>query len=173
MSEKNYNSVVKQNRLESGLLFGLPIVMDTDREDINPGDSVLLNYQDKELAILEVQEKWTPDKVIEAKFCYGTTSLEHPAVRMISMERKKYYLGGSIKGLELPKRVFTCRTPAQVRENLPSGEDVVAFQCRNPIHRAHYELFTRALEANNVSQNALFLCTQLVDQLKKMTSLDQ
>ena len=96
MSEKNYNSVVKQNRIESGLLFGLPIVMDTDREDINPGDSVLLKYKDQELAILEVKEKWTPNKVIEAKFCYGTTSLEHPAVRMISMERKKYYLGGSI-----------------------------------------------------------------------------
>ena len=157
MSEKNYNSVVKQNRLESGLLFGLPIVMDTDREDINPGDSVVLNYKDQELAILEIQEKWTPDKVIEAKFCYGTTSLEHPAVRMISMERKKYYLGGSIKGLELPKRVFTCQTPAQVREILPSGEDVVAFQCRNPIHRAHYELFTRALEANNVSKNGVVL----------------
>ncbi len=123
--------------------------MDTDREDIIPGDSVVLTYKDQELAILEVQEKWTPDKVIEAQFCYGTTSLEHPAVRMISMERKKYYLGGSIKGLELPKRVFTCQTPAQVRENLPSGEDVVAFQCRNPIHRAHYELFTRALEVNN------------------------
>jgi len=157
MSEENYNSVVKQNRLKSGLLFGLPIVMDTDREDIKPGDSVLLNYKDQELAILEVQEKWTPDKVIEAKFCYGTTSLEHPAVRMISMERKKYYLGGSIKGLELPRRVFTCQTPSQVRENLPYGEDVVAFQCRNPIHRAHYELFTRALEANNVSQNGVVL----------------
>ena len=38
MSEGNYNSVVKGNRIESGLLFGLPIVMDTDREDINPGD---------------------------------------------------------------------------------------------------------------------------------------
>jgi len=157
MSEENYNSVVKQNRIESGLLFGLPIVMDTDREDIKPGDSVSLKYKDQELAILEIQEKWIPDKVIEAKSCYGTTSLEHPAVRMISMERKKYYLGGSIKGLELPKRVFTCQTPSQVRKNLPSGEDVVAFQCRNPIHRAHYELFTRALEANNVSQNGVVL----------------
>ena len=157
MNEKNYNSVVKQNRLESGLLFGLPIVMDTDREDINPGDSALLIYKEQELAILEIQEKWIPDKVIEAKYCYGTTSLEHPAVRMISMERKKYYLGGSIKGLELPKRVFTCKTPSQVRENLPPGEDVVAFQCRNPIHRAHYELFTRALKANNVSKDGVVL----------------
>ena len=157
MSEANYNSVVQGNRIESGLLFGLPIVMDTDREDINPGDTALLKYNNQDLAILEIQEKWEPNKIIEAKSCYGTTSLEHPAVRMISMERKKYYLGGSIKGLELPKRVFNCQTPAQVRESLPSGEDVVAFQCRNPIHRAHYELFTRALEANNVSQNAVVL----------------
>lgn len=59
--------------------------------------------------------------------------------------------------MELPKRVFTCQTPSQVRENLPYGEDVVAFQCRNPIHRAHYELFTRSLEAKNVSKNAVVL----------------
>ena len=157
MSKANYDSVVQGNRIESGLLFGLPIVMDTDREDINPGDTALLKYNNQDLAILEIQEKWEPNKIIEAKSCYGTTSLEHPAVRMISMERKKYYLGGSIKGLELPKRVFNCQTPAQVRESLPSGEDVVAFQCRNPIHRAHYELFTRALEATNVSQNAVVL----------------
>ncbi len=157
MSEANYNSVVKENRIESGLLFGLPIVMDTDREDINPGDLALLKYNDQDLALLEIQEKWEPNKIIEAKSCYGTTSIEHPAVRMICMERKKYYLGGSIKGLELPKRVFTCKTPSQVRKDLPSGEDVVAFQCRNPIHRAHYELFTRALEANNVSKDAVVL----------------
>tara|TARA_B100000965_G_scaffold214744_1_gene179541 strand:+ start:264 stop:1481 length:1218 start_codon:yes stop_codon:yes gene_type:complete len=157
MSEANYNSVVKNNRIESGLLFGLPIVIDTDREDINPGDLALLKYNEQDLAILEVQEKWEPNKIIEAQSCYGTTSLEHPAVRMISMERKKYYLGGPIKGLELPKRVFTCKTPSQVRQNLPAREDVVAFQCRNPIHRAHYELFTRALDANNVSKNAVVL----------------
>ena len=157
MSEASYNSVVKENKIESGLLFGLPIVMDTDREDINPGDSALLKYNDQDLAILEIQEKWEPNKILEAKSCYGTTSLEHPAVRMISMERKKYYIGGSIKGLELPNRVFNCQTPAEVRKNLPIGEDVVAFQCRNPIHRAHYELFTRALDANNVSKNAVVL----------------
>lgn len=60
-------------------------------------------------------------------------------------------------GFELPKRVFPCATPAEVRDMLPVGEDVVAFQCRNPIHRAHYELFTRALHADNVSENAVCL----------------
>ena len=40
---------------------------------------------------------------------------------------------------------------------LPEGKDVVAFQCRNPIHRAHYELFTRALHAENVGEGAVAL----------------
>ncbi len=157
MKKEDYQSVVANNRTSSGYLFGLPIVMDTDEEDIQTGDKVLLTYKGQNLAVLEVEEKWEPDKVIEAKGCYGTTSLEHPAVKMIATERKRFYLGGKISGLELPKRVFPCKTPAEVRAQLPNGEDVVAFQCRNPIHRAHYELFTRALHASNVSEKAVVL----------------
>ena len=157
MHQEDYDSVVNKHRTTSGHLFGLPIVLDTDRKDLEMGDKILLTYKGQDLAVLHVEDKWEPDKVIEAKACYGTTSLEHPAVRMIATERKRFYLGGSLQGLELPERVFTCQTPAQVRAQLPSGEDVVAFQCRNPIHRAHYELFTRALHASNVSKNAVVL----------------
>ncbi len=157
MHQGDYNAVVSGNRTPSGYLFGLPIVMDTDREDIAVGDRVLLTFKGQDLAVLEVDDKWEPDKVVEAKGCYGTTSLEHPAVRMIATERKRFYLGGTVQGLELPQRVFPCKTPAEVRAGLPAGEDVVAFQCRNPIHRAHYELFTRALHASNVSENAVVL----------------
>ena len=157
MHQEDYNSVVNGHRLAAGQLFGLPIVMDTDRNDVAVGDTLLLTYKGQDLAVLEVEDKWEPDKVAEAKGCYGTTSIEHPAVRMITMERKRFYLGGSLKGLALPERVFPCKTPAEVRAGLPEGEDVVAFQCRNPIHRAHYELFTRALHAQNVSDNAVVL----------------
>ena len=157
MHQEDYNSVVNGHRLAAGQLFGLPIVMDTDRDDVAVGDTLLLTYKGQDLAVLEVEDKWEPDKVAEAKGCYGTTSIEHPAVRMITMERKRFYLGGSLKGLALPERVFPCKTPAEVRAGLPEGEDVVAFQCRNPIHRAHYELFTRALHAQNVSDNAVVL----------------
>ncbi len=157
MHQADYDSVVAGHRTTSGYLFGLPIVMDTDREDVAVGDKVLLTYQGQDLALLTVGDKWEPDKVVEAKGCYGTTSLEHPAVRMIATERRRYYLGGLIQGLQLPERVFPCKTPAEVRAGLPDGEDVVAFQCRNPIHRAHYELFTRALHAQNVSENAVVL----------------
>ena len=67
-----------------------------------------------------------------------------PGVSMISMERRKYYIGGKVEGLSKPVRPFPCPDPSEVRAMLPAGKDVVAFQCRNPIHRAHYELFTRA-----------------------------
>ena len=157
MHQEDYDAVVSGHRLAAGQLFGLPIVMDTDRDDVVVGDKLLLTYKGQDLAVLEVEDKWEPNKVAEAKGCYGTTSIEHPAVRMITMERKRFYLGGSLQGLALPERVFPCKTPAEVRAGLPEGEDVVAFQCRNPIHRAHYELFTRALHAQNVSDNAVVL----------------
>ena len=57
----------------------------------------------------------------------------------------------------MPVREFATPTPAEVRADLPEGKDVVAFQCRNPIHRAHYELFTRALDADNVGEGAVVL----------------
>jgi sulfate adenylyltransferase len=157
MHQEDYEAVVANHRTSSGLLFGLPIVFDTDDASIAVGDRLLLTYQGQDLAVLTVESRWEPDKVKEAKACYGTTSLEHPAVRMIASERGRIYLGGRVQGLALPRRVFPCRTPAEVRSTLPSGEDVVAFQCRNPIHRAHYELFTRALEATNVSEGGVVL----------------
>jgi len=158
MNEEAYNYCVEHMRLPgSDVMFGLPIVLDTDSEDIVPGQKVLLKYQGQDLAVIDVESKFVPNKPKEAKMCYGTSSIEHPGVSMISMERGKYYIGGKVTGLNLPKRVFPCATPAETREMLPPNEDVVAFQCRNPIHRAHYELFTRALHADNVGEDAVCL----------------
>ena len=157
MHQQDYEAVVAGHRTTSGLLFGLPIVFDTDDASIAIGDQLLLTYRGQELAVLTVESRWEPDKAREAQGCYGTTSIEHPAVKMIATERGRVYLGGSIQGLELPSRVFPCKTPAEVRATLPAGQSVVAFQCRNPIHRAHYELFTRALGAANVSEQGVVL----------------
>ena len=157
MHQEDYLSVVASHRTSSGLLFGLPIVLDTQRDDVLVGQRLLLTYKGQDLAVMTVESRWEPDKAREALGCYGTTSLEHPAVKMIATERGRFYLGGPIEGLELPNRVFPCKSPAEVRATLPAGQDVVAFQCRNPIHRAHYELFTRALEATNVSDQGVVL----------------
>mmetsp|Transcript_21907 Transcript_21907/g.57083 ORF Transcript_21907/g.57083 Transcript_21907/m.57083 type:complete len:453 (+) Transcript_21907:105-1463(+) len=157
VSEADYTSIVTDMKMTDGTMFGLPIVLDTDSEDITVGDKVLLTYKGEDLAVLTVEEKYVPNKPLEALNCYGTSSLEHPGVQMISMERGRYYLSGPVQGLKLPTREFPCQTPAEVRSTLPAGKDVVAFQCRNPIHRAHYELFTRALDAENVGEGAVCL----------------
>ena len=157
MDEKNYQSVIKNHRDSSGLLFGLPIVLDTNNENLKEGETILLTYKKQKLAIIEVNSKWEPDKSAEAKLCYGTNSLDHPAVKMIFNERGRFYIGGKIYGFELPIREFPCKTPKELRASLPSNFDVVAFQCRNPIHRAHYELFTNALLSENVSKNSVVL----------------
>jgi len=157
MNEEDYQSVVEKAKTTNGTIFGLPIVMDTDSEEIVVGTKILMKYEGKDIAVMTVDSKWTPNKPLECMKCYGTSKLEHPAVQMVSMERGKYYIGGKIEGLDLPTRVFKCETPSQVREHLPRGKDVLAFQCRNPIHRAHYELFTRALDADNVGEDAVCL----------------
>ncbi len=157
MDENNYNSVIKNNRDTNGMLFGLPIVFDSNNKKVKAGETILLTYKKQKIAVLEVSSKWEPDKSLEAELCYGINSLDHPAVKMIFNERGRFYIGGRVYGFELPIREFPCKTPEEVRSTLPSNHDVVAFQCRNPIHRAHYELFTNALLSDNVSSNSVVL----------------
>merc|ERR1712232_609128 len=78
--------------------------------------------------------------VVEAKECYGTSSLEHPTVHALVSEIGATYIGGKVHGLSSPQFPYTVQTPEQVRATLPEGKPVVAFQNRNPIHKAHFEL---------------------------------
>jgi len=157
MDEESYKSVVENMELPNGLIFGLPVVFDTDSEELQPGDVALLKDGDRPIATIEFTDKYTPNKPLECLKCYGTSAIEHPGALMVATERGKYYMGGKVTGINLPIRDFVCRTPAEVRDTLPEDADVVAFQCRNPIHRAHYELFTRALDAENVGEDAIVL----------------
>ena len=158
MNEEAYNSVVENMALPSGLIFGLPVVFDTDSEEIQPGHKVLFRDGDRDIAVVKFTDKYLPNKPLETLKCYGTSQLEHPGSLMVATERGKYYMGGEVLGgLNLPVRDFVCKTPAEVRQMLPADTDVVAFQCRNPIHRAHYELFTRALSDDSLDEGAVVL----------------
>jgi len=154
MNQEVYDHCVDTYRLpESNLIFGIPVVFDTNDENIKVGDKLLLKSQaGEDVAVMEVDDKFTPDKPKECLNVYGTSSIEHPGTLMVATERGKYYLGGKVHGLNIPKRPFPCKTPAEVRDILPSkdGKHVVVFQCRNPVHRAHYELFMRAREVISV-----------------------
>lgn len=158
MTEKEYDGVVDDMRAgESGILFGLPVVLDVNDESLK-GKKVLLKYNGKDLAVLEADEVWQPNKAKEAKAAYGTASLEHPTVTELSTELGKYYVGGKIHGLvkgfeDVWGKGF--KSPAEIRATLPEGKNVVAFQNRNPVHKAHFELLMAA--KNDVEDSIIFV----------------
>merc|ERR1719163_1467834 len=141
MDEIQYDSVVKSMRLPEKQLFGLPVTLDISEPDaIKKGDKVLLRWEGKDVAVLEAESLWKPDKVKEAHQCYGTSSLEHPSVYSLVAEQGLWYVGGKVHGLQSPTFKYPVMAPESVRANLPKDKQVVAFQNRNPIHKAHFEL---------------------------------
>merc|ERR1712085_201493 len=124
---------------------GLPVTFDVaDVSGIAQNDKILLRWAGEDVAVLEASSIYKPDKVVEAKESYGTSSLEHPTVYSLIAEQGQNYIGGRLHGISSPKFKYPVMTPTDVRSNLPEGKDVVAFQNRNPIHRAHFELLKAA-----------------------------
>jgi sulfate adenylyltransferase len=148
MSKADYEGVVETMRTkEHGVLFGLPVVLDVNDNTLQ-GKKVLLKYKGTNIAVMEADEVWKPNKVKEAKASFGTTSVEHPSVQDLFSELGKYYVGGQVHGLVAGfSSVYEGKgfmTPAEVRATLPKGRPVVAFQNRNPVHKAHFELLVTA-----------------------------
>jgi sulfate adenylyltransferase len=146
MKQADYEGIVDGMRTSDGTLFGLPVVLDVDDTSLM-GKKVLLTYQGTELAVLEAEEVFKPNKVKEAKGCYGTTSAEHPSVHELLADLGKYYVGGKVHGLVQGFEAVWgkgFKSPAETRKTLPAGTPVVAFQNRNPVHKAHFELLVHA-----------------------------
>jgi sulfate adenylyltransferase len=149
MGKGDYFSVLESMRLADGTLFPIPITLPVAKADGLEGKKVALRSPNNNLlAIMDVEEIYERDPVLEAHQVCGTTDEEHS----LAVEMKgwgKYYLSGALNVIELPHHYDfpeLRRTPAQVRELLEElgYGDVVAFQTRNPIHRAHEELTKRA-----------------------------
>jgi sulfate adenylyltransferase len=110
------------------------------------------------LAVLHVQDVWQPDRMVEAQAVYGTTSREHPGVAYLLDQTHAFYVGGEIEGVQMPRHYdFSSLrpTPAELRGEFGrlGWRQVVAFQTRNPMHRAHFELTLRA--AREIGANLL------------------
>ena len=165
MTRRDYDRVVSDMRLADGTLWPLPIAIDIDRDfsggnskdSVRPGSTLAL--RDPEgvmLAALHVEDLWEPDREAEACAVFGTTNPEHVGVGHLLTQTRPVYVGGRVEGLQLPSH-YDYRalrlTPAEVRAAFSrlGWRKVVAFQTRNPMHRAHQELTlraTRELEAN-------------------------
>lgn len=160
LNEKDYNSVLTNMRLSTGKIWPIPINVDVTKktgEMISIGDEIAL--RDKEgfaLAILKVESKWAVDKDLEAQSVFGTNDLMHPGVNFLQNNINQIYLGGAVKGLLLPKHYdyqSLRMTPEEVKTKFHNlgWENIVAFQTRNPMHRAHVEITRQAAKEHDAS----------------------
>src|SRR5437764_11888956 len=162
LGRADYESVCSSMRLADGTLWSIPVVLDLPEDvagDLSEGS--LLALRDAEgvmLAALEVTELYRPDREQEAKAVYGTDSLEHPGVAHLLQQTHPVYVSGRLEAIQLPVHYDFRRlrlTPVELRAEFDrlGWRQVVAFQTRNPMHRAHLELTMRA--AKEVEANLL------------------
>ncbi len=158
MGRDDYLSVCESARLADGTLWPMPVMLDVPEEVLaSVGSEGILALRDPEgtmLAALQVTESWRPDLRAEAAAVFGTTDGTHPGVDHLLNRTNRQYVTGVLEAVQLPEHRdfrYLRHTPAEVRgEFMRRGWNrVVAFQTRNPMHRAHQELTLRAaLEAD-------------------------
>ena len=153
LSEADYNGVVENMRTADGALWPIPITLDVKSafaETIEIGQDIALRDQEGViLATMTVTDKWVPNKAREAEMVFGADDSAHPAVNYLHNQAGDVYLGGPVTGIQQPVHYdFRGRrdTPNELRAYFRKmgWRKVVAFQTRNPLHRAHQELTFRA-----------------------------
>ncbi|MBN8631438.1 MAG: bifunctional sulfate adenylyltransferase/adenylylsulfate kinase [Rhodobacterales bacterium] len=153
MGQADYDSVVANMRTADGTLWPMPITLDVSEafaDKVEPGQDIALRDQEGViLAILTISDKWVPNKAVEAEGVFGADDLAHPAVNYLHNVAGKVYLGGPVIGIQQPVHYdFKARrdTPNELRALFRKlgWRKIVAFQTRNPLHRAHQELTFRA-----------------------------
>jgi sulfate adenylyltransferase len=163
LNKKDTESVYDNYRLANGMLWPMPINLDVATETgkqlaSSPQGSVALRDQEGNLiAVMDLNDAWEVDKEREAKAVFGGDP-EHPAIRYLYNQAGDMYLGGQLRGYQLPPHYdYTSmrQTPAELRAQFDemgwTGKPVVAFQTRNPMHRAHVELVKSAAEKHNAN----------------------
>ncbi|MDS4042286.1 MAG: bifunctional sulfate adenylyltransferase/adenylylsulfate kinase [Candidatus Competibacter sp.] len=160
LNRADYDRVVEEMRLSDGMLWPMPVTLDVSEEfagRIDRGSPVALRDPEGVLiAVLEVGDIWRPDHRHEARQVFGTTDEQHPGVFQLLHRTGPVYVGGRLHGIEPPTHYdfpHLRNSPRELRERFAKlgWRRVVAFQTRNPMHRAHQELTLRAVrqaEAN-------------------------
>jgi len=158
----SYDSVVKKMRLENGALWPLPITLDIDDDFvIKISNEPKITLRDKEgfaLAILTISDIWKPDLDHEAQSVFGTLDTKHPGVNYLLNIGNKNYIGGKLEIISLPHHhdyQNLRHGPNDLKSLIKSKKwnRIIAFQTRNPLHRAHFELTKNAM--NELDANLL------------------
>jgi sulfate adenylyltransferase len=148
MGRDDYDRVVDEMRLASGLPWALPVCLAV--EAVPRGDRVALaDESGRLLAVLDAEEVYPYDKEREAERCFRTTDTDHPGVARL-MAQHPLYLSGRVRVFDRVPPAFPelAMDPAETRALFAERgwKRVVGFQTRNPIHRAHEYLTKVALE---------------------------
>ena len=162
MNKADFAGVRQNMRLDlRRVLWPIPITLDVKEEfakTLKPGSSkvALRDGEGVMLAVLHVEDIWQPDRKAEADAVYKSTSAAHPGADYAINKSHPWYIGGRIEGVEAPRRYdfrSLRQTPAEVRAEFArlGWKRVVAFQTRNPMHRAHVELTFRAAKGVEAS----------------------
>ncbi|SFC72768.1 bifunctional sulfate adenylyltransferase/adenylylsulfate kinase [Tropicimonas isoalkanivorans] len=160
LTEDDYNGVVENMRLADGSLWPIPITLDVSQEFADSieidQDIALRDPEGVILAIMSISDRWTPDKSREAETVFGADDIAHPAVNYLHHHAGPVYLGGPVTGIQAPMHYdFRARrdTPNELRAYFRKlgWRKVVAFQTRNPLHRAHQELTFRAAKESQAN----------------------
>ena len=162
LGQNDYERVCAEMRLADGTLWPVPITLDVPEAlatTLEPGTNLALRDEEGVMvAALAVEDVWPPDREAEATAVFGTVNHEHPGVAHLLDRTESYYVGGRVTALQSvthhdykPLR----HAPAELRSEFVKLDwtKVVAFQTRNPMHRAHQELTLRA--AKEVDANLL------------------
>ncbi|GFZ92077.1 bifunctional sulfate adenylyltransferase/adenylylsulfate kinase [Dyella caseinilytica] len=155
LGRADYDRVLAEMRLANGTLWPIPITLDVDEAfaaKLPDNAQISLNdTQGTPLAVLTVEDVYFPDRIAEARSVFGTTDRTHPGVAELLDRTGPVYLGGKLQGIQPPPHYdFTAlrHSPRQLRDwfRQHGWHRIVAFQTRNPMHRAHRELTLRAAE---------------------------
>ncbi len=162
LDEADYRRVLADMRLTSGVIWPMPITLDVTQqfaEKLGVGDTIALRDGEGVLtATMEISSIYRADFDVEAKAVFGTTDLKHPGVNYLKTRSNPIYVGGKLRGVETPGHYdfkHLRDTPKELRDRFQKlgWRRIVAFQTRNPMHRAHQELTFRA--AKDVEANLL------------------
>ena len=157
-NQKDYEEILLNNKLLNGVIWPIPIVLDVPNDFLKALDKnehiSLRNAEGFLLAILKVREFWSPNKKDEANSVYKTIDENHPGVDYLFNHTNSNYISGELIPIQSNKYFdFTHlrKSPQEVRDLFRSKrwQDVIAFQTRNPMHRAHFELTRLAMEQHN------------------------
>ena len=158
MNKDDYLTVLNDMRLATGELFPIPITLDVDKEfsdQVNLGEKIILREKEGfKIATMVVESIWEPDLHQESEMVYGTIDCSHPAVNYMLNIGNKVYMGGKIEKIAMPNH-YDYRelrlNPSNVKKQFEElGWDIiVAFQTRNPLHRAHIEMTLESMKNLN------------------------